>query len=157
MYISLRVIGNCMSTDLVTIDKPIAVTSYDDIINRGIKAAFTEVLPEWETFQNAPSGSKEHTLFENSENVGLNPVTVLGFMDTAINQEIVLIGRRLVAESAALTLAGFPAWPPAARAYVAPDENAKKYTNVFILSSRLKGTSVQRLLSKMCVTFGYSQ
>lgn len=146
-----------MSTDLVSIDKPTAVTSYDDIINRGIKAAFTKVLPEWETFQNAPPGSKERALFDNSENVGLNPVTVLGFMDAGIKQEKVLIGRRLVATSAALTLVGFSAWPPGGRAYVAPDENAKKYTNVFILSSRLKGTAVQRLLSKMCVTFGLPQ
>lgn len=75
VYIMMTYAKNSMRTDLVTIDRPIVITTYDEIIDHGIKVAFAKVIPEWEQFHNAPIGSKERALFSNHVPITLTPDT----------------------------------------------------------------------------------
>ena len=58
---------NSMSTDLVTIDKPVVVRSYDDVIDKDITSLMINQLPEYGKFKTAPTGSKEGKMFKKSE------------------------------------------------------------------------------------------
>lgn len=59
------------------VEKPKVITPYDDIIKRKASALFSQVLPEYETFENAPIGNKERAIFENYVPIGLSPVTAV--------------------------------------------------------------------------------
>lgn len=152
MFFMMTYAGNSMSTDLVTVEKPVVITTYDQVIDRGIKTIYTKVLPEWERFSNAPPGSTEWKLFQNSYEASLTPSNADKFRSGLLNQEFIFVSRPLVAFGAALSVIGFPGWPKTGRAYVAPDPHAKKYTNVFVLRSSLKGTPAEKFFSNTYVT-----
>ena len=57
---------NSMSTDLVTIDKPVIVNSYQDIIDREILIGLVEQMPEYAAFKDAPDGSMEAQMFKHA-------------------------------------------------------------------------------------------
>ena len=139
---------NCMGTDLVTIDKPIVLTSYDDIIEKNVTSIFVKALPEWERFKSATKGTKERTLFDRMKFAEINVDFLLRLQKTHLSQSTVTIGRPVLATAAALMGVGLPGLPSTARAYVAPDEQATKYTNVFIFSTRLRGTPLEKYLSR---------
>lgn len=149
IFFMMAYASNSMSADLITIDKPIAVTTYDDILNRRIKAAFTTVLPEWEKFRDAPVGSKEKRLYESGMSFSPTPEVVVKFHGDAIKQKIALLGRPLLAGAAALAILAMPGTPDTTRLYVAPDPAAMKFTNVFLLNSKLKGTTVSLRVTRL--------
>lgn len=86
VFIMMTYAKNSMRTDLVTIDKPIVITTYDEIIDRGVKVAFAKVVPEWEQFHNAPTGSKEHALFTNHVSILLTPDTANWIIQEMMDQ-----------------------------------------------------------------------
>lgn len=53
MFFLMSYSTNSIGTDLVTTDTPIAIKTYDDIINRKVTMFFTNVLPEYQKFKNA--------------------------------------------------------------------------------------------------------
>lgn len=151
MFFMMAYASNCMSTDLVTLDKPIIISSYDQVIERNIKLGSLTILPEWGTFVNAPEGSKEQIMFKNSEPVAMSmePTVALKIRSSILNQKMVLASRSLVTSFIALASMAIPGWPSDGRTFVGYDEHARKHTNVFIISSVLKGTPVEQFLSKM--------
>ena len=53
-----------MSTDIVVVDKPDVMNTYDDILNRpGISTLFFKPLSDYEHFRDADKGSKEYKLW----------------------------------------------------------------------------------------------
>lgn len=57
-------------------------------------------------------------------------------------QKVVFLGRQLVEIAASYVLLGFDNYPPDGRFYNAPDPEAKRFTNIFTFSSKLKITHV---------------
>lgn len=55
----------------------------------------------------------------------------------------------MIGYTAALMQLGFGNFPKDGRFYLAPDESAKKYTNVFAMSSRMKGTHAMKMVYDM--------
>lgn len=89
VYFMITFAKNSMKTDLVTIDKPFVITTYDQIIDHKIEVAFLKVVPEGGKFQNAPSGSKQHALFTNHIYIRLTPSTINWLIKEMIEQRFV--------------------------------------------------------------------
>ena len=103
---------NSISTDLVTIDKPITVTTYDQVIEGKIPTTYAKVMPELERFRRvrhlvARSGS----FSMNSFPMELTPSAALQFKDDILNQKMVIIARLLVCLTTALAFDGLSGWP----------------------------------------------
>ena len=55
---------NLMSTEMVVVEKPVVITSYQGIIDRPyVTATFVQQLTDYEHFRDAPKGSKEYDLW----------------------------------------------------------------------------------------------
>lgn len=134
---------NSMGTDLVTIDKPMVITTYDQIIGKGIKMVSTPTLPEWERFHSAPSGSKERALFEVIVPMSVSPTNLPIISSEIWNQKLVAIQRPFAVTAVALAIMSTAGFPKDRRAFIGPDPNAKKYTNVFVMRAGLKGSSIE--------------
>ena len=137
-----------MSTDLVTIDEPIVLKSYDDIIERKVTVIFLKMLPEREMFKLAPSGSKERMIYDLSIAIDAKPEIALALSQDALNQKYAVVGRPFMADNLALAMLEIYN-VPSARAYVAPDVDARKYTNVFALNSDLEGSNNLAVVQRM--------
>lgn len=149
MFFFMNYATNLIGTDLVTTESPVTLTTYDEIIERNVTALIPKVMPVYERFQSAPNGTKEQILFANSEDLKLEPGSADKLKSAIVDQSVVMLARAEVAYCAALIALGFPGLPEQARAYLAPDPQAKKYTNVFLLDSRLKGTYEHRQTSQV--------
>ena len=136
--------GGCVSTDLVTIDKPIVIKTYDDIIERGVTTGFGSITPEWGMFANSPRGSKERKIFENSFEVDFSPNTFVNLLEGLVHQKKCIIGRPFIANIAAMANVAAPSWIKECVCYVAPDPHAKKYTTVFVWSPNYKDPGMIR-------------
>ena len=86
---------NMMSTDLVTIEEPRVIRSYDDIIGReDLKVLFFKGLEEEEFFREAKDGSKEFMIWQKRkimEEVSAESISDL--WQPVIDQRIVMILR----------------------------------------------------------------
>lgn len=152
MFLMTTFITCSLSTDLVTIEEPRAVTTYDQILDMNMTTAFTKVLPEWEKFSSSPKGSKEWKLFERKQIVKLDPMIGSQMADKFLHQKYAFISRPFIARACPLVLMALPGlWPPEARAYVAPDPQAKEYSNGFVVSSRIKGTPIYNYICSVYV------
>ena len=136
--------SGCVSTDLVTIDKPIVIKTYDDIIERGVTTGFASITPEWGMFANSPRGSKERKIFENSLEIDFSPNTFFRLLEGLIRQKKCIISRPFIANIAAMANVAAPSWIRECACYVAPDPHAKKYTTVFVWSPKNKGSTLYR-------------
>ena len=138
-----------MSSDLATLDDPVAITSYDDIIERGIKVALFQERPENDKFANAPIGSKQHALFKNTmpANTFLESTHKVEEMHLGM-KELAYISRPLAAKFAALVGIGQMKFPADGRMFVGSDDSALKYMNVYVLNSRWRGTELYDIIHR---------
>lgn len=140
LFFIIQYRGGCVSTDLVTIDKPIVIKTYDDIIERRVIAGFSQKTPEWGKFAAAPRGSKERKIFERSE-----PVSFGGNFEASlrelIDQKKCVIGRPFIATLSALAHLALPNFPDECACFVGADPQAKKYTMVFVIDPRQKDSA----------------
>ena len=136
---------NSMGSDLVTVDKPYVVKSYDDIIDRNIKVMVHQELPEYNKFMHAMKGTMEYEL---SKNVRPN---ILGvpYDQGYYSQELVAIGRSPAVETTARLRVSKESFPNGMHVYVAPDERASKYTNVFVSSTKWRGKPVEKFAKRL--------
>lgn len=141
--------SGCVSTDLVTIDKPTVIKTYDDIIERGVTTGFASVTPEWGTFANSPRGSKERKIFENSLEIDFSTKTFFSLFEGLIRQRKCVISRPFIASIAAMSNVAAASWTKESACYVAPDPHAKKYTTVFVRSSNFKSSPLNRYVNSL--------
>lgn len=149
MFYMMTYAGNCMGTDLVSIEDPITITTYEEIMDKRVETALAKVLPEYDRFQEAPKNSFERKMFENRYELEFNSIAVAKLTPAILDQKVVLIARRIAVETSAILFASLDSFPDDGRAYVAPDKHAQKYTNVFAISSRIKGSKAERRLSQV--------
>ena len=202
MFFIMTYAGNSMSTNLVTVEKPSTIGSYDDILDRNLKLLYTKVLPEFERFSSIStltfvpgrvdsklgridsklgrigtklggidsklggidsklggidsklggidSISKEEEMFEsNSYEVILEPGITMRILPKILEQKSVWVSRLGMVKCLAYIMTGFLWFPNDARMLIGSDFQAKKYTNVFILNSKLRGTRIERRYSQM--------
>ena len=148
MFFMMTYAGNCMGTDLVSIEDPVTITSYEEIIEKGVKIALNRVLPEYDRFQNSPPSSSEGIMFKNRYDYVFTPESAMGLAPMILSQDMVIIARPQVTDLSGLLFAGYY-FPTDGRAYVAPVERAQKYTTVFGMSSRIKGTKAERRMTQV--------
>lgn len=142
MFFMMTYIKNLMSTDLVTVDKPITIKSYDDIIALKAKSAFARVLPEWEKFSSSPAQSKERKLFDNSVEMKNSLGSLMALAEGHANQKYVLVGRPFVATGLSYALMSLPNYPPDTRIFHGFDMDAKKYSSVIAMNKHLAGSEL---------------
>lgn len=123
---------NYVSTDIITVDKPVVISTYDDIIEHGVHTGFASITPEWEIFKNAPLGSKEREIFERSFEINFSATTFLSLLEGLINQKKCIIGRPFIAKLVAVANVASLTWIDECECYVAPDPEAKKYAVTFV-------------------------
>lgn len=154
MFFMMNYAGNCMSTDLITIENPIVIKTYNDIINKKIVTAFTAASPEYGIFAQANPETKEGQLFANKVEFTPGPQDSPKFASIAYNQNGVIVIRRPVAEAVGM----FYLWyfanvekqfnTPNIRFYVGADEEySKRYNNVFVISGKLRNTEKYRAMN----------
>lgn len=160
MFFIMTYAGNSMSTDLVTVEKPSTIDSYDKILDRNLTFLYTKVLPEFQRFSSisnlifvpgrTDSISKEEKMFQsNSYEVILEPGITKRLLPKILGQKSVWVSRLSVVKCLAYIMTGFSWFPNDARLLIRSDSQAKKYTNVFILNSKLRGTLIERRYSQM--------
>ena len=100
---------NNMGTDLVVVQDPQVLGSYEDVINRpDATPLFLQNWPDSKEFENAPRDSPERKLWDHAENVSAaenrtgGPFTPLGpslfgFGKELINQKVTLILSKVIA------------------------------------------------------------
>ena len=142
-----------MNANLVTLEDPIVVKSYEDIIDRDIKVILMREIPEFDKFSNALIGTKEHALFRQKKLFNRSPTSDVALMELLMNQKAAVIGRPVVAASFALACVASGMLPPDGRVYVSPDEHAQKFANVIILSSKWKGSKLHQLFSRRLINY----
>ena len=136
-----------MSTDLVTIDKPVTIQSYDDIIDRKVRSLMLNMLPEYEKFESAPIGSKEQKIFERIEN--FSPKIFFEETFKFLNQSDIQLGRAPAVIAVARCFAARERFPPLGRFLISVDENSKKYSNVFVITTKWKGTKLENVFDQL--------
>lgn len=101
-------------------------------------------------FKMAPNSSEEHAISENSKPLGLNPNKMSEFLEEMKAQKAVVIGRPIVVQYMSLILAAIDDdRSENARTYLAPDENAKKYASVLVMSRSLDGSKAYKIVNQM--------
>lgn len=145
----LTYIKNSFRTELVSIDEPIVIKTYGDIINRNITSALSPVFPDYEKFENAPDGTDERALFQNSLSVSPANANLEVLLRDSIKQKVVIIGCPLTALTISYVLLGFVKLEPNYRMLLTLDENAKSYANVFAFHSKFKGTQFEGVATQM--------
>lgn len=150
--------GNCMSTDLITIEDPIVIKTYDDIIDKKIVTAFTQASPEYGVFASAKPGTKEAQMFANKVEFTPGLGDSSRFASITYNQKGVIVIRKPVAQAVAMFyLWYFGQTPPFnenpnIRFLVKIDkENSKRYNNVFIISGKLRNTRKYKAMNRLYV------
>ena len=131
-----------MSTDLVSIDKAVTMTTYDDIRRMKAVTLVTKLFPEYEKLRNAPPGSRERSLFITQWKYLYHLISLSGYQVPHVQQKYVIIQRPMFAKIAAYLLMGVPGYPKNARNFVGPDDRAMKYSNVIVMNSKWKGTEL---------------
>ena len=139
---------NCMSSDLATLDDPVAITSYDDIIEQDIKVMLFQEMAENDKFANAPIGSKQHALYKRVFKYENTAQSNLMATQMHLEMKSAIIGRQMIAKLMGLAAVNQAAFPADGKVFVAPDESAQKYTNVYAISSKWKGTKLHDILHK---------
>lgn len=133
--------GGCVSTDLVTIDPPLVVDSYDYIVENGIETGFSKITPEWEKFKNSPKGSLEQKMFQRSFQVSFSPQTFINLLGGLISQKKVIVGRPFIARLAAMANLAMDSWPMDCGTFVGADmHHSKKYSTVFVSNIKHKNS-----------------
>lgn len=167
MFFIMTYAGNSMSTDLVTVEKPSTIDSYDHILDQNLTLLYTKVLPEFERFSSISTLisvpgrvdsklrrfdyiSKEEEMFEsNSNEVILEPGITMRLLPKILGQKSVWVSRLGMIKCLANVMTGFSWFPNDGRLLIGSDSQAKKYTNVFILNSNLRGTPIECRYSQM--------
>lgn len=146
-YIS-NLMNNSVGTDMVTIDKAYAPESYQEVLDHNIRAVFNKMLPEYEKFRDSPLGSNERKLYENALYFAIEPQSIVSLRSPILNQQVTLVGRRMMAEAAGLGLLTMIGTEnPDARILMTSDANAKRYTNVFAIRRHVDG-KMKKMTSK---------
>lgn len=143
-FLMMSYATSSMSTDLVTIDKAIIIQSYQDIIDRNISTVLVKQMPEYGAFESAPAGSKEAKIFKNAYAFAFGKYK----SEKLHSQETVIIGRPHVVTAFARVAVAKSIFPKDGRMLISTDEEAKKYSNVFVLSSKWKGSRMEKLFTQ---------
>lgn len=154
MFFMMTYICSFMSTDLVTIDNPVTVTSYDDIVERNISIALSDNTAEYNLFKDAFKGSKEWKMFVNHVKVSASPEETIRFQDATYHQQVVFIARPVIVQTAAYTMMGLLSPTndkrnTELRTYMGTENDAIKFTNAFVLSSRIVGSRKYKSICRM--------
>lgn len=98
-FFYVNYVNNIVGSDLVTIDKAVIVSSYQDILDRDdFVIGLSSYCPEYEKFKNAFKGSVERKLFDKSRNFEVDFDTLNEWKPLIIGQKAALIGRQLVTD-----------------------------------------------------------
>lgn len=133
IFFLITYIGNCLSTDLVTVDEPITIRSYKDIIERkdSVLVDMYQEIPEYSTFKSAKEGSVEHEIFKITKPAVVDVSACINFY----NQSHVEISRKLSTMTKALACSASGTFPDRnGRMLISFDENLKLFTNTNLLS-----------------------
>ena len=134
-FFTSNFINNSVGTEMVVIDKAYAPSSYKEVLDRGMKAALTKMMPEYEKFRDSPKNSHERKIYENAIYFSVEPESFVALRERALYQKIALVGRRLLTEVGAYgVLLMLSNQYPDSRALLTKDPQAKKYTSVFAMN-----------------------
>ena len=94
---------NCMRTDLVTIEEPKVIRSYQDIIDReDLKVLFHQGWGDEQFFQHAKEGSKEQEIWSKKYMMeDLSPQSIGNAWQPVADQTMVTLGRDWIGRSCA--------------------------------------------------------
>lgn len=155
IFFMMSYIGNMMSSDMVTVDVPHALSTYDDAIrNDSVGCAIFPITSEWERFANSLKGSKERRLFEKRIPVSFAEKDALAMIEQFWGKKMVVLARTLVTRSVALAYVYLGNLDESMRALISTDPDAKKYANVFIFSAEWKSSLVyNKALKKLVLVY----
>lgn len=155
-FIMCYINGN-VSTDLVVIDRPHTLNSYQDAIDADAITLLCSMLPEFYKFTRAPAGSIERKLVKRVQTYKMS-LDISGVQRVLFHQEAVLVGRQTINDIFALATLDLTQSTPL-RALRVIDPQAKKFTNVFVFNknSHPVGRAVTRKSVKRMQEAGICQ
>lgn len=135
IFLVINYINSNVSTDLVVVDKPETINSYDDVINSDMKVFMARIFTEWQKFDESPVGSIQHRLSKNIVKFNFYGDDFPRIFTYASRKEGVLLGRGVATTAVGLGILNTMCDNnPSARWLSLIDTNAKKYTNVIIVN-----------------------
>ena len=159
MFFFIGYINSSVSTDLVVVDKPIILGSYQDVVDRGnVSVLFSTMLPEREKFSLSPPESIQGKLYRNRMLYDLTLDSFSKVGNVVKRQDAVLIGRDVLGDTFGL-FALYRASPmgdqknPNLRALKIVDEQGLKYTNVFLVGKRSPRAAREAFLTRIQLMF----
>lgn len=143
MFFLMSYTTNCISSDLVVVEKPIVFSKYLDFLDAveadekesGKKSerivGFSNLLPEFEKFRDADEHSLESKMFRYRYLIGINAETVLKVSTMTVKQTCIIIGREVLVDGACYVMLPFvQSEHPNLRALRVQEDEPKKFTNV---------------------------
>lgn len=136
MFFLMEYATNCIGSDLVIVDKPFAISGYQDMLDKidmgyEIVAGFSPMFAESEKFREAPKDSMERNVFDHSIMVPLDTPSVSEANVRMLNQQQVMIGRETSVQGVAYSmLMLFGRDKPDIRILSIQEKEPKKFTNV---------------------------
>lgn len=142
-----------VGTDLVVIDQPSVLQSYQDIVDNKAIVAFSYLLPEYDEFKKFPENSIEHKLLRNHVTFNFDPDSVFKHRAQLLKQKVVAVGREVMVDSVGYSvLSGLQSEIPKLRILRIQDPRAARYTNSFIWNKKCNiefQTMVKTLVNRM--------
>lgn len=126
-------INNTVGTDLVIVDKPLTLSSYQDVLDKvGVRTLLTDKFAEFEKFASAPKDSIQSKLYQRHDLYDPTPSLMMAATNKVMKQDAVLLGRGFTIDTFSLASLQLMKHVENLRALKVVDTNAKKFTNVFI-------------------------
>lgn len=128
LAVTLNYINTSATTSLVTMERPMTIESYDDILNRKeLGVTINKAWAELDAIKGLDTESKEYKLYLRSSDVSLRP-----FLPDYLDQKRVAIARLTITNFYGLAMM-YLTDRTDARALVKVDEHGSKFTQVFAI------------------------
>lgn len=153
LFFTICYMTTSVGTDLVVIDQPSVLQSYQDIVDNKAIVSFSYLLPEYDKFKKFPKNSIERKLLLNHVTFDFNPDSVLKHRAQLLKQKIVTVGREVMVDSVGYSvLSALQSEVPKLRFLRTQDPRAARYTNSFIWNKKCNiefQTMVKTLINRM--------